>query len=698
MTKTFKEIQGIEEACWVGYKKVGMKKKGNKMVPNCVPESVVDNLLGKDYIHESGVGDMYKGQFTKAQLAKMKQTWSTKKASDVDQRTKDFVKNLDQFTQMDIKQANIKYISNLIEEVEESEIELVNDFKNIIEENEMRTAIRRSENLKEFSTAQIERLAKAYSVMKGKNISIDNANKLGKMMDGVPDSSLNAIRKKKIPFLSGLALSRMIQKKIPVTESTYEDKEEKQIVEADLSKSQIKKVHKQADDLPKKDFMKRYGKDGDAVRYATATNMVKKKLGLGEDKQFIKKGELKMNESYKQRLTSAMEHFNISSLGELKDEDQKTFFNYVDGLDEGLSAGQKKLPPALQKAILAKQGKKDDKKEMHDMKKKEMKEEDAYDGTPAEVAKMKAKEKADAEKAKSKNEMMAGKKMNAMKDMNAMANMNAMKEPMNAMMMKAMKMPIRSMKMPEDLVGGQKKLDKDKDGDLDAKDFAMLRKKEGSMKKEYGSMMAMKMKKEEKTKETDSEPKMKDLNAMVKSSHKPDHKGNPIDDMNAGYMKSNVKAPVKDGGGADMAKVKDAPKMMNAMMKISSDKKMKNMKAMYGESRENAKRYLDTKPGSLEEAVLVSRGLVKKSITEARYEIEGRLGYKGIGGQDAFHMIINANSESDAEDKCYDELRKARQRRKIGPGGGGSVEDEEIESIEKTNKSLSAPETFRPGN
>ena len=42
----------------------------------------------------------------------------------------------------------------------------------------------------------------------------------------------------------------------------------------------------------------------------------------------------------------------------------------------------------------------------------------------------------------------------------------------------------------EDLVGGQKKLDKDKDGDLDAKDFAMLRK---VLKK----MMKDKMKKEE---------------------------------------------------------------------------------------------------------------------------------------------------------------------------------------------------------
>jgi hypothetical protein len=490
--------------------------------------------------------------------------------------------------------------------------------------------------------------------MKDRTISVSNAQKLGKMIDKIPDHALNDLRKKNIPFISGLALSKMIKKKIPVTESTYEDKEDLQearweiegrlsyrnissedsfymvidaptesaaedkahkeldkarsrrkigpggggsvedveiegitrttdklsppetfrglnsfdpsLKEADLSKSQIKKVHKQADDLPKKDFMKRYGKDGDSVRYATATNMVKKKLGLGES-NFIKKGELKMNDTYKQRLTSAMEHFNISSLGELNEDDHKTFFSYVEDMKEGLSAAQKKLPPALQKAIAKKMK---DKSEMHDMKKDK--------------------------KDEMKNEMMAGNKM------------NAMKEPMNAMMMKAMKMPIKSMKMPEDLVGGQKKLDKDKDGDLDAKDFAMLRKKEGSMKKEYGSMNAMKMKKEEKTKETDSEPKMKDLNAMVKSSHKPDHKGNPIDDMNAGYMKSNVKAPVKDGGGADMAKVKDAPKMMTAMMKISSDKKMKNMKAMYGEE----KKYLKTKPGSLEEAVLVSRGLIKK--------------------------------------------------------------------------------------
>ena len=26
------------EDCWQGFKQVGMKKKGNKMVPNCIPE------------------------------------------------------------------------------------------------------------------------------------------------------------------------------------------------------------------------------------------------------------------------------------------------------------------------------------------------------------------------------------------------------------------------------------------------------------------------------------------------------------------------------------------------------------------------------------------------------------------------------------------------------------------------------------
>ena len=501
MTKSFSALKDDKTPCWSGYKMVGMKKKNGRMVPNCVKEEYVDLVLGKEYVSE-GVEDMYKSKLNQAQINTIKNTWQNKKTlmPQDKERVKKFLDSMDQFTKMELKKANIKHVSAMIEDKELDFSEALSD---IVEDIEFKAAVRGQE-LKEFTDDQLNKLAIAYKDLAGKTMSVQNANKLRKLFDRIPDSSLDKIRRKKIPFISGLALSRMIQKKMPVRESSWEEYAEfegvEQIQEADLTKSQIKKVHKQADDLPKKDFIKRYGKDGDSVRYATATNMVKKKMGIGESKFKLNKGELTMSESYKERFDSAMGHLGISSLGELNPEDQKPFFAFVDDLKEGLSAAQKKLPPALQKAIA---------KKMSDKK--------------------------------------------------------------------------------EDLVGGQKKLDKDKDGDLDAKDFAMLRK----------------MKKEEKTKETDSEPKMKDLNAMVKDPHK-SKEDKPMKDMNAMYMKSNVKAPVKDNGGADMAKVKDKPAMKEPMKKIN---------AMYKESN-RPHRYLKTKPGSLEEAVLISRGLVKKSLIE----------------------------------------------------------------------------------
>jgi len=51
--KTFKEIR---EACWKGYKQVGQKKKGDRMVPNCVPEEAPANAAGGGNIAGIGVG------------------------------------------------------------------------------------------------------------------------------------------------------------------------------------------------------------------------------------------------------------------------------------------------------------------------------------------------------------------------------------------------------------------------------------------------------------------------------------------------------------------------------------------------------------------------------------------------------------------------------------------------------------------
>ena len=275
--------------------------------------------------------------------------------------------------------------------------------------------------LVEFSDAMLDRLAREFAPLKGKTISVQQANKLRMIFNKIPDRALDALRRKKIPFLSGLALSRMVQKGMPVKEQVEDDKEKKEaenkdtiiatlkdqiamlkqkleneknkavkpepnpetgevpltiglankllkdkemkkeaftvqitkkdggklvhgkykskadadkfvkwyktgdmkdtksievIKEADLTKPQIKKVHKMADELPKKDFKDRYGKEkGDAVRYATATNIVKKKLGIEENlgdifmKKFAKKDN-KADMMFKKLSQRAQTHVN----------------------------------------------------------------------------------------------------------------------------------------------------------------------------------------------------------------------------------------------------------------------------------------------------------------------------------------------------------------------------------------------------
>jgi len=75
----------------------------------------------------------------------------------------------------------------------------------------------------------------------------------------------------------------------------------------------------------------------------------------------------------------------------------------------------------------------------------------------------------------------------------------------------------------------------------------------------------------------------------------------PKRDLNATYMKSDVRADVKNGGGADMSKVQDAPKMMAAMKKIS---------AMY-----KTEKYHETKPGSIHDVVAQMQMNEQKSVS-----------------------------------------------------------------------------------
>ena len=70
--------------------------------------------------------------------------------------------------------------------------------------------------IREFSDSQIDMLARQYAGLKNKTISIDQANKLRQIFNRIPDRALDALRRKHIPFLSGLALSRMIKKGMPI--------------------------------------------------------------------------------------------------------------------------------------------------------------------------------------------------------------------------------------------------------------------------------------------------------------------------------------------------------------------------------------------------------------------------------------------------------------------------------------------------
>ena len=160
------------EACWTGYKQVGMKKKGDRMVPNCVKE--------------------------------------------------------------DIQEADLKEFKKMIVTIKDP-IKRANAIKDI----------------QRFGKGTGFRIDK---MSDGKSFRID-----GKGAD------LNKFATDMKNFYGAEIKAESLE-------------------EADLSKSQVKMVHKTADKMPKKDFIKRYGKDGDAVRYATATNMVKKELGIEEQR------------------------------------------------------------------------------------------------------------------------------------------------------------------------------------------------------------------------------------------------------------------------------------------------------------------------------------------------------------------------------------------------------------------------------
>ncbi len=74
------------------------------------------------------------------------------------------------------------------------------------------------EVLKEFTDAHIASLKKDYEPFRGKSISVSAANKLKNVFERIPDAVLKKLKDADIPFLSSMALTKMILKGMPTKE------------------------------------------------------------------------------------------------------------------------------------------------------------------------------------------------------------------------------------------------------------------------------------------------------------------------------------------------------------------------------------------------------------------------------------------------------------------------------------------------
>ena len=78
--KTFKNWN---EACWKGYKQIGMKKKGGKKVPSCVPE--------EEEIEEDSVKKVTSGEFAGRYMVKY--IWNRRKETGIFDTKADAIKH-----------------------------------------------------------------------------------------------------------------------------------------------------------------------------------------------------------------------------------------------------------------------------------------------------------------------------------------------------------------------------------------------------------------------------------------------------------------------------------------------------------------------------------------------------------------------------------------------------------------------------
>jgi len=603
------------EACWDSHKQVGTKisSRTGKRVPNCVPKEELEEALNKDdeksvddvvkqlkkavKAHQGQVKSLTKDLKDEADLSKTQVKMVHKKADDMPKKgfMKRYGKDGDSVRYATATNMVKKKLG--IEDVEEAFTK--KDFKNNERDNE------HGENAKIvvglFGTPQDVAVIDAINARHKKQRYISKEDQ--KKRDAIVNKYYGKLKEQRAltnPEVAAALRQYIAQRPFISNKKDYEE----------LMKLSLKDMNA---------FSAKFKSMNTDSQSGVKAALAKKGLSSTLVNDNKPKGDQTMNESYKDKFNATMKKFGINSLDDLKsDADKKKFFKAVDdshdAKNEELTPAQKKLPAGLQKAIAAKGNKKDDKEEgamkrgsnLDTFKPKPKSEEVEIDEMmTAEMMKkemMKKMEMLKAETDPSKVEMMKKEMMTAMKEMGDMPEMMK-KEMMKKMQeygsMNAMKEAVSPAQQAAIAISKKEKEEKHtpshKETAVNA--MAMNAMKKETAKKEMMKMNAMKMPIQSmygkmnamKTGDDDLTPmnNMK-LNAMIKDPHK--SKGDdPKKDMNATYMKSDVRGDVKNGGGTDMSKVNDNPKPMAAMKKIN---------AMY-----KTEKYLDEKPGSIQNVV-----------------------------------------------------------------------------------------------
>jgi len=213
--KTFKEA--LDEV-YLSEKEITKLKNGVKVLGNALPNKALAQKMADKANKEMGYdADVYQSPFNNRFYVRIKE--DIKEQDDKDHEISMARGELEAIADKALKLSSILQgksdEGNPLEAWVQSKITKAKDYVNSVADYMMYNPETANEELEEaFSDAQVAQLKKAYEPMKGQRISLDNANKLMAIFNKFDNDkgALEKLVKAKIPFVSDLAVSRLISK------------------------------------------------------------------------------------------------------------------------------------------------------------------------------------------------------------------------------------------------------------------------------------------------------------------------------------------------------------------------------------------------------------------------------------------------------------------------------------------------------